>query len=191
MSSALKVRARGGASAPPRAEHVDGTENKNLLLPGDHERLQAIEKSSRFTIPVGTHWVERDVLYVSEEIARRWPNLAVVSCSCGKCLTVGHHPHMVVESCRDGQTRPVFGFVKFGRHIIEQLAAAHVSNNTLERIHKNNADVLEQKRKAHRERTGEASEMLVSALRSHKLSWTARHGDKVIKTDTTRRGRVI
>lgn len=181
----LQVGSRGSANdALPR------TDAQDLLLPGHHEQVKAVERASHFLIPVGTHWVERDVLFVSEEITRRWPNLAVVSCSCCHCLERGHHPHMVVESCRDGQTRPVFGFAEFGRHVIEQLAAIHVENSggRLDQMRRHNEKIIESRAKKAREQSEEAAEVVVAALRSHKHDWRGPNG---LRTQAGRGGRVL
>lgn len=159
-------------------------------MPGQFERLQSVERSKHFAIPVGTHWVERDVLYISEEIARRWPNLLVVSCSCGQCTLQGHYPHMIMEACRDGQTRPVFGFHEFGRHLIERLQAAHNENTSdlLERMHRDNEKVRKAKRDEALDEQREATEIVAAALESPKLKWTGPNG---ITTDTSKAGRVL
>lgn len=186
MAVQLEARSReGGDSSSSR-----GSADQQLLLPGQHERLQSVERSRHFAIPVGTHWVERDVLYVSEEIARRWPNLLVVSCSCGQCGLQGHYPHMVMESCRDGETRPVFGFHEFGRHLIERLQAAHNENteDLLERMHKENEKVRKAKRDKVRDQQREAAEVVGAALQSPKLKWRGPGG---VTTDTSKAGRVL
>lgn len=148
---------------------------QKLLLPGDWS-TQQMATGGGLIEPVGTHWVERDVLGVAEEVAQRWPNLRVASCDCGCCLSQGHYPHVVVEMCKDGKTRPVFGFTKFGRHIIERLAQIHVSNQSNEQMEKQNEKVREDLKKKTDEKRRADLEVVESALKSHKHDWKGPNG---------------
>jgi len=162
------VRPRGGSGEPG---------NQSLLLPGDWNPLQQ-GRPGGLVEPVGTHWVERDVLGVAQEVAQRWPNLRVASCSCNRCHEQGHYPHVVVELCRDGKQRPVFGFSAFGRHIIERLEAIHVANEPDKQAEKAN----EQAKKAARKQTDDKRradlEVIEAALRSPKIDWKGPGGKR-------------
>lgn len=163
MTTAVQVR-EGGA-------HAEAPMEQNLLLPGDWERVQAISASSKFILPVGTAWVERDVLGIANEVAARWPNLAIASCPCGRCLETGHYPHVVMEHCKDGQTRPVFGFTRMDRDVIHRLQAIHASQNPQAKHEqlKNKARAEAKKRRDDAQR--EQLEVIEAALRSPKYDW--------------------
>lgn len=173
--TAVQVGRLGGGRPLPRAGLGS---DRQLLLPGQDSQQKAVRASRDFIIPVGTHWVERDVLMVSEEINRRWPSLLVVSCGCGACDANGHYPHMVVESCEDGRTRPVLGFVEFGRHIIEQLSMAEQTESAdlLERMKRDNDLERARRKKASDEKIHEAAEVLGAALASSKQRWKGPNG---------------
>lgn len=171
MSTAIKVR--------PDRRNAGGPRKQELLLPGQWEKIQAREASSSFMLPVGCQWVQRDVLGIAEEVAARWPNLRVTSCSCGRCLPLGHSPHAVVEFCRDGRTRPVFGFTQFSRDVIDRLHAIHTSQNPHDAHLKHNA-ALRKALKAEAKAAKDADlEMAVAALESPKTTYTLPGGRKL------------
>lgn len=149
-------------------------ERPSLLLPGQWEKLQAQRASSRFLLPVGTSWVERDVLGIADEINARWPNLRVASCSCGHCVIRGHAPHAVLEHCRDGQTRPVMQFVHFTREIIDRLHAMHTSQRPYEQHAAHNEAVRKELKRQAEEQRAEDLAPAVAALESSKTTY--RHG---------------
>lgn len=149
---------------------------ESLLLPGQWEEDRLRAASSGFMLPVGTSWVERDILGIAEEVNRRWPNLRVASCSCGHCLARGHAPHAVLEHGRDGVTRPVFSFTRFSRDVIDRLHAIHISQNPAAAHAKHNADLRARLKAeadaARREALAEAE----AALRSSKSTWKGSNG---------------
>lgn len=150
--------------------------NQGLMLPGQQERIQAVSASSKFLKPVGTHWVEHDVLSVAEEVNRRWPNLRIASCSCGHCLARDHYPHVVMEHCKDGVTRPVFGFTRLGRDVIDRLGAIHESQNPQARHAALNARRRREEQARAEEQRREDLEVVEAALRSGKHNWKGPRG---------------
>lgn len=156
--------------------HAEAPMEQKLLLPGEWEKFQAVQASSKFLRPVGTAWVESDVLGISEEIARRWPSLRVASCPCGHCARRGHYPHVILEHCRDGVTRPVFGFMRFDRDIIHRLQAIHTSQDPAAKQEKFKAKYRADRAKARAEQQREDLEVIEAALRSPKLDWKGPNG---------------
>lgn len=159
-----------------KADTAHAPVEQRLLLPGEQDQIQAIRASSKFVQPVGTHWVEGDVLGVANEVARRWPNLAVASCPCGHCLRKGHYPHVIMEHCRDGVTRPVFGFTRLNRSIVDRLKAIHASNNPQAKHEdlkaRHRAEAKRQRDEAQREQL----EIAEAALKSSKTDWRGPNG---------------
>lgn len=148
-----------------------GLNSTSLLLPGQWQEEHLRQASSGFMLPVGTSWVQRDVLGIADEINARWPNLRVASCACGHCISRGHAPHAVLEHCRDGVTRSVFTFTRFDRDVIDRLHQIHVSQDPqAQHVAHNEAIRKELKRKAD-ERQDEALEIVEAALRSTKFDW--------------------
>lgn len=150
--------------------------NQSLELPGDWDGVQS-KVTSEFVLPVGTHWVERDVLGVSEEIeAMTGGQCRVASCQCGKCELEGHFPHVVVEHGRRGGTFPVFGFHKFGPHVIQRMQEIHVSNNpnkkAMEANKKRRQEIEAQAEAIQREKL----DIVHSALSSTRFDWKGPNG---------------
>lgn len=167
---AVEVKARAGSSSGSPLE-------QSLLLPGQWEQMKAIENARHFLVPVGTHWVENDVLRISETVARRHPNLRVVSCTCGNdCVKLGHYPHMVVEFTRTGQTLPVFGFTEFSEEVIARLDAIHVSQNPNEAAMKHNEQQRKKLQAASDDARREGLEIVEQALKSPKFDWRGPNG---------------
>lgn len=152
----------------------------SLLLPGQWEQEQLRTASAGFLLPVGTSWVQRDVLGIADEINARWPNLRVASCGCGHCVERGHAPHAVLEYCRDGVTRPVFTFVRFGRDVIDRLHQIHVSQNPQAQHEAHNEAVRKELKRKADEKMDEGLEIIESALRSRKQDWRGPDG---LRTD--------
>lgn len=174
--SAVKVR--------EKADDFAGTMEQKLLLPGEWERMQAIQASSKFLLPVGTSWVESDVLGIANEVHARWPNLQIASCQCGKCLERGHYPHVVLELTRDGRTEPVFGFTRLNRTVIHRLQAIHASQNPLAKhLEQNEATRAELKSQADQAQR-EQLEVIEAALKSPKHNW---RGPRGMRTDPNAR----
>lgn len=149
---------------------------QKLLLPGEYERIEAIRASSKFLRPVGTSWVENDVLGIAEEVARRWPNLAIASCPCGHCLERGHYPHVVMEHCRDGVTRPVFGFTRLNREIVQRLQAIHTSQDVQAQHDRLKAAHRAEAKRKRDEAQRAQLEVVEAALRSPKHDWRGPDG---------------
>lgn len=158
--------------------HAEAPMKQDLLLPGEWERVQAISASSKFILPVGTAWVERDVLGIANEVSARWPNLAVASCPCGKCLSghTPHYPHVVMEHCKDGVTRPVFGFTRMDRDVIHRLQAIHASQDPQAKHEEVKAKARADAAKAREEAQREQLEIVEAALRSPKQDWRGPNG---------------
>lgn len=162
-----------------RPDQLKGPKPQELLLPGREGSVQVKRNLSNFLIPVGTHWVERDVLFISEEISRRWPSAIVVSCNRnhpGECAPVGHYPHMVMERLPDGRTLPVMGFERFEPDVIHRLQAIHVSQDpqaTHEQINRRERKARHQRVQEHGR---ELAEIVGAALRSNSHSWKGPDG---------------
>ncbi len=172
MSTAIKVREGADTHA--------GTMKQELLLPGQYEQLEAQRASSHFILPVGTQWVQADVLGIANEVAARWPNLAIASCPCGKCKERGHYPHVVLEHARDGSTAPVFGFMRLNRDVIHRLQAIHASQDPLAK-HKEQNELARAAAKAEAAADQRARlEVVGGALRSGKYDWKGPDG---LRTD--------
>lgn len=168
MTTAVKVR--------EGADQHQGTMKQELLLPGDWERMEAVRASSKFILPVGTQWVEADVLGIANEVSTRWPNLQIASCQCGKCLAAGHYPHVVLEHTRNNQTVPVFGFVRLNRDVIHRLQAIHSSQDPLKKHLEQNEQTRAVLKKEADAAQKEQLEVIESALRSHKHDWKGPNG---------------
>lgn len=176
MSTAIKVR--------EGADRHGGTMQQELLLPGEYEKMQAIRASSHFILPVGTQWVQADVLGIANEVASRWPNLAIASCPCGKCKAHGHYPHVVLEHTRTGETVPVFGFMRLNRDVIHRLQAIHTSQDPLAK-HKEQNELARAAAKAEADAAQkEQLEVIGAALRSAKHDWRGPNG---MRTDPNAR----
>lgn len=171
----VTTRSRGQDAA-------DSLSDQSLLLPGQWNGPQA--SAGDFLLPVGTDWVERDVLEIGMEVAERFPNLRVASCECGRCVEEGHFPHAVLELCKDGVTRPVFGFREFGRHIIDRLMEIHLSNDPERKLEEANRKARAEVKRQVDEQRREGLEVVRSALESHKVNWTGPHD---MKTDPNAR----
>ena len=149
-------------------------QTQRLLLPGQWEKLKAVEASRNFALPLGTHWIERDVFDITSEIQHRWPELRVASCSCGRCMYVGHYPHMVCEVAPDGSYAPVFGFSEFSREVIDRLFLLDAQRfrggvkEQMQKIQEKNRSNLRAQENALNDETEERKDMVVSALRSGK-----------------------
>lgn len=168
MSTAVKVR--------EGADRQQGTMSQDLLLPGEWERIQAVQASSKFILPVGTHWVEADVLGIANEVATRWPNLQIASCQCGKCLDRGHYPHVVLEHTKTGRTEPVFGFIKLNRDVIHRLQAIHASQDPLAKHREQNEQTHALLKKEADEKQKENLAVIEAALRNPKYNWKGPNG---------------
>lgn len=147
--------------------------NQSLNLPGGNwDDLQVERNTSNFLLPAGTHWVENDILSISDRVNQITNGKCrVASCTCGNCVMKGHFPHVVVELTRSGKTAPVFGFTEFGEHVLHRLREIHVSQEPNKKSEENNRRVREQARKntdAHRR---EKLEIIQAALDSPKHDW--------------------
>ena len=158
--------------------HSSALSNQSLKLPGQNwESLTQVRDSDKFLIPVGTDFVERDVLGISEEVHRvTGGKCRVASCQCGKCLEKGHYPHVVLEKTRGGHTSPVFGFTNFGPHIVRRLREIHVSNNPNKKSMQNNQKIVAERKRKQDEARQEGLEIVRAALESHKLDWKGPNG---------------
>lgn len=157
--------------------HSSALSAQSLEVPGHWNEAQVLTKSSEFLLPAGTSWVKRDVLGVAEEVERMTGGRCrVASCSCGKCLQVGHFPHVVVELTRSGQTVPVFGTRELGPHVVQRLREIHVSNNPNKKSMKKNAEIRAAMKKKSREVQLERLDIIESALRSHKFDYRGPNG---------------
>lgn len=151
--------------------------NQNLAIPGDWDSLRLSSKASEFLTPVGTHWVERDVLGVAEEVYKITDGKCrVASCQCGKCLEKGHFPHVVVELGKDGRTHPVFGFTRFGPHVTQRIREIHISQNPNKKSMENNRKIHEARKQKARDLQTERLEIVEAALKSHKFDWRGPNG---------------
>jgi hypothetical protein len=159
-----------------------GLNSTALMLPGQWQEEQLRIASAGFMLPVGTAWVERDVLGIADEINARWPNLRVASCACGHCVERGHAPHAVLEYCRDGVTRPVFTFVQFNRDVIDRLHQIHVSNDPAAQHAAHNAALRKELKAKSDAVLDEGLEIVEAALRSPKQDWRGPNG---MRTDSS------
>lgn len=151
--------------------------NQSLKLPGDWNKVQANTNASEFVLPVGTHWVARDVMGISEEVERiSGGRCRVASCQCGRCPSEGHFPHVVVERSRGGGTHPVFGFSSFGPHVIQRLREIHVGQNHHAKSMEENQRLRQQLKKRADDVQQEKLEVVAAALASHKHDWRGPDG---------------
>ena len=153
--------------------HASALANQSLALPGNWDKItEAGKKADKVLLPVGTDWVERDVLGVAEQVSQVTNGKCrVASCQCGRCVEVGHFPHVVLEIDRFGRTSPVFGFTSFGPHVVQRLREMHVSNNPNKQAMANNARLRSAAKKHSDEVRQEKLEIIRSALSSHKHGW--------------------
>lgn len=160
-----------------REQAASALSNQSLQLPGDWNKIQQSTNRGEFLLPVGTDWVSRDVMGVSEEVYRVTNGRCrVASCQCGRCLEKGHFPHVVVELGKFGATHPVFGFTSFGPHVVQRLRSIHVSQDPNKKSMDKNAKLLESKKRLAAEVQTHKLEVVHSALRSHKFDWRGPDG---------------
>ena len=151
--------------------------NQSLALPGDMGNLQVNRNDAEFLMPVGTHWVEQDVLRISEEVDRiTQGKCRVASCNCNNCERQGHFPHVVLELGKDGRTHPVFGFTQFGPHVVQRIREIHVSQNPNKKAMTENQRLLAERKQRTRDAQSEKLEIVKSALSSHKHNWRGPNG---------------
>lgn len=161
-----------------RSPHTTALSDQSLKLPGGNwDRLQQVKDTGRFLLPAGTSFVEKDVLGVAEQVHNiTGGKCAVASCDCGHCLERGHFPHVVLEKARDGQTHPVFGFTRFGPHVVQRLREIHVSTGHHTKTMKENQHKRDALKKKAQEKQREKLEVVEAALKSHKFNWTGPDG---------------
>lgn len=151
--------------------------NQSLHLPGNWSELETQKKSGEFLLPVGTDWVSRDVMGVSEEVNRiSQGKCRVASCQCGKCLDKGHFPHIILEIGKSGRTYPVFGFTHFGPHVVQRLQEIHASQNPNKKSMDNNQKILKTRRSEALDAQREKLDIVGAALNSHKFNWRGPDG---------------
>lgn len=157
--------------------HASALSDQSLQLPGQWENFKAQTNEGSFLLPVGTHWVEQDVLGVAEEVYRvTRGRCRVASCNCGKCLERGHFPHVVLELDRFGRTHPVFGSRSLGPHIVQRLREMHISNDPNKKAMEANAKENARRKRLAEERQAEKLEIVSSALASTKFDWRGPNG---------------
>ena len=157
--------------------HSSVLSDQSLEVPGQWNEAQVLSRSSEFLLPAGTSWIKRDVLGVAEEVERMTGGKCrVASCSCGKCLQLGHFPHVVVELTKQGQTVPVFGSKELGPHIVQRLREIHVSNNPNKKSMKKNAKLRAEMKQKALEIQREKLAVVEAALRSHKFDYRGPNG---------------
>lgn len=157
--------------------HSSALSDQSLELPGQWDKFAPKYNQGSFVLPVGTSWVEQDVLGVAEEVYRVTNGKCrVASCTCGHCLTRGHFPHVVLELDRYGRTHPVFGSRSLGSHIVQRLREMHVSQKPNKKAMDSNEKEYERRKKIARERQTENLEVIQSALDSHKFDWKGPDG---------------
>lgn len=151
--------------------------DQSLELPGQWDTFTPKRSEGAFVLPVGTHWVEQDVLGVAEEVHRiTRGKCRLASCTCGHCLRRGHFPHVVLELDKYGRTNPVFGSRSLGPHIVQRLREMHVSNNPNKKAMKENEKEYNRRKKLAEEVQAEKLEVVQSALNSHKFDWRGPDG---------------
>lgn len=157
--------------------------DQSLDLPGNWDGLNEA-RSDKMLVPVGTSFVQKDMLGIAEEVhSMTGGRCRVVSCQCGQCVEKGHFPHAVVEFAKNGKTYPVFGFREFGRHVIDRMREIHVSNNPNKKAMKKNAELYASRKKRAQEVQQEKLEVIEAALRSPKFDW---RGPSGMRTDPLR-----
>lgn len=157
--------------------HSSALSSQSLELPGQWDKFTPKTNEGSFLLPVGTHWVENDVLGVAEEVSRvTRGKCRVASCPCGHCVERGHFPHVVLELDKFGRTHPVFGSRSLGPHIVQRLREMHVSNEPNKKSMSQNAKERARRRRLAEERQAERLEVVSSALASHKFDWRGPNG---------------
>lgn len=158
--------------------HASALSDQSLQVPGQWDTFKPRTNEGSFLLPVGTDWVENDVLGVAEEVSRvTRGKCRVASCTSGHdCMRLGHFPHVVVELDKFGRTHPIFGSTTLGSHIVQRLREMHVSNNPNAKSVENNDRLRRQRRNAVREAQAEKLEIVSAALASHKHLWTGPNG---------------
>lgn len=157
--------------------HSSALSDQSLHLPGQWDGLTSRTNGGSFLLPVGTHWVERDVLGIAEEVYKvTRGKCRVASCNCGRCLSRGHFPHVVLELDKYGETHPVFGARSLGPHIVQRLREMHVSNNPNKRAMEANERERQRRRNVSEAANQEKLEVVRSALSSHKFDWRGPDG---------------
>ena len=119
-------------------------------------------------VKVGGVLVERDVLGIVEKIQETWPELKVQYLESAP-TSLDQPPFQIVEICKDGVERVVFGVWQLDERVIARLIACdthfgdpnQVSLDNNERVRKENVMRF-------REKLGEASEIAHAVLRSPK-----------------------
>lgn len=151
--------------------------NQSLQLPGKYEQIQSVKNADKMMLPIGTDWVQRDVLGISEEVYRvSGGRCRVASCSCGRCTDKGHFPHVVLEQGKSGRTYPVFGFTSFGPHVLQRLREIHVSQKPNKKSMQDNAKLMTKKKQLADDKLKEKLEVVEAALSSPKFNWRGPDG---------------
>lgn len=164
----------------PDTSAPDSARPSSLMLPGDWQREQARRASDEFVIPMGTDFVRADLLEVSLEVKRLWPELDIVQCKSGHdCMELGHYPFMVMERTRSGKTYPVVGTDRLDKGLIERLWRMHREQRGVEDIKQQNEKAQERKRKHRQEERLEQLEVAEAALSSSKYDWRGPNGIRV------------
>lgn len=151
--------------------------HQSLNLPGKWDETQVQKKGADFLLPVGTSWVSRDVHGVADEIYRMTGGKCkVASCQCGRCIEVGHFPHVVLERTRQGHTSPVFGFTSFGPHVIQRMQEIHISQKPNQKSMENNRKLKASMQKHAEDIQREKLAVVEAALSSPKFDWRGPNG---------------
>lgn len=116
--------------------------------------------------------VESDALKIAEKVNLYDPNLRVTFLN-ESARSVGEPPYVIVERCRDGVDRPVFGVWKLDETVLQRIYAADNEKwNVLQRVDETNARAKQQEKRRYKEVMAEAKEITEAVLRSPKSTYT-------------------
>lgn len=133
-------------------------------------------------------FVERDVLNIVEKINDYDPNLKVQYLNPDRASSPGDPPYQIIELCRDGVWRLVFGCWELNEQILDRLRYADMQHqDLLAAIDKKNAEVKRDQNRRYRDSMDEAKDIVAHVLRSPKgrYSIPSADGDGVVLIDDT------
>lgn len=125
--------------------------------------------------------VERDALHIAEKVHEYDPNLRIQYLE--SAPRFDEPPFQIVEHCKDGIDRVVFGFWEMNDTVIERLYKADTQAFDIDaRLTKQNVKAREDEKQRYREKAEEAIEIAVDVLKSPKSTYTFKDPETGEKT---------
>lgn len=133
-------------------------------------------------------FIERDVLNIVEKIQAYDENLKVQYLNPDRASSPSDPPYQIVEKCKDGEWRLVFGCWTLDELVLERLYAADMQQqDLLAAIDKKNAAIKRDLNRRYRDSMDEAKDIVEHVIKSPKGRYTIPtfEGDGVVLIDDT------